>query len=224
MTERASQGAALAQLLERDYAAKYRALGRADPSDRGGVQREGAHDHPFRDGARVTASAPGHERERLFRLIDDLGDRADIARGLCHRLYAVCERRQRPAEAQAYNALVQRWPKIVRLADAAAGKPGSSTCSTSATTTPGRESTPAVVDGGSLARPGCPACEASRGPRCRRVVTRIGVVLDRRRLAIFAAPQTGRLDVWYRHLMARDPSPDPGGALTGGPFAAGVAA
>ena len=41
---------------------------------------------------------------------------ADAARELCYRLYTVCERKQRAREAQSYNALVQSWPEIVRLA------------------------------------------------------------------------------------------------------------
>jgi putative DNA methylase len=35
---------------------------------------------------------------------------------LCYRLYTVCERKKRPAEALSYNALVQAWPEITRLA------------------------------------------------------------------------------------------------------------
>ena len=44
---------------------------------------------------------------------------ADTARELCYRLYTVCERKQRAREAQSYNALVQSWPEIVRLAGSA---------------------------------------------------------------------------------------------------------
>jgi hypothetical protein len=32
-------------------------------------------------------------------------------------LYTVCERKKRAQEALAYNALVQRWPEIARLAE-----------------------------------------------------------------------------------------------------------
>jgi len=35
---------------------------------------------------------------------------------LCYRLYALCERKKRAAEALSYNTLVQSWPEIVRLA------------------------------------------------------------------------------------------------------------
>jgi len=31
-------------------------------------------------------------------------------------LYTICERKKRAAEALAYNALVQSWPEITRLA------------------------------------------------------------------------------------------------------------
>lgn len=44
------------------------------------------------------------------------GARADAARELAYRLYTLCERKKRAAEALAYNALVQSWPEIVRLA------------------------------------------------------------------------------------------------------------
>ena len=45
-----------------------------------------------------------------------LGGEAEIARDLAYRLYTVCERRKRAAEALAYNGLVQSWPEITRLA------------------------------------------------------------------------------------------------------------
>ena len=41
---------------------------------------------------------------------------AEIARELAYRLYTLCERKKRAAEALAYNGLVQSWPEIVRLA------------------------------------------------------------------------------------------------------------
>jgi putative DNA methylase len=49
-------------------------------------------------------------------LLTKLGARSEIARELAYRLYTVCERRKRATEAIAYNALVQSWPEIVRLA------------------------------------------------------------------------------------------------------------
>jgi putative DNA methylase len=44
------------------------------------------------------------------------GARAEVARELAYRLYQLCERRKRAAEALGYNALVQSWPEILRLA------------------------------------------------------------------------------------------------------------
>jgi len=49
-------------------------------------------------------------------LLARLGGRADVARELCYRLYTLCERKKRAAEALSYNALVQSWPEIARLA------------------------------------------------------------------------------------------------------------
>ena len=49
-------------------------------------------------------------------LVAKLGARAEIARELAYRLYTLCERRKRAAEALAYNGLVQSWPEIARLA------------------------------------------------------------------------------------------------------------
>jgi len=54
--------------------------------------------------------------EAAARLVDKLGGRAEIARELAYRLYTVCERKKRAAEALAYNALAQSWPEISRLA------------------------------------------------------------------------------------------------------------
>lgn len=49
-------------------------------------------------------------------LVASLGSRAETARELAYRLYSLCERKKRAAEALAYNALVQSWPELVRLA------------------------------------------------------------------------------------------------------------
>ena len=49
-------------------------------------------------------------------LVRTLHGRGEVARNLCYRLYTVCERKKRPAEALAYNSLVQSWPEISRLA------------------------------------------------------------------------------------------------------------
>ena len=45
-----------------------------------------------------------------------LGSKAETARDLAYRLYTLCERKKRVAEALSYNSLVQSWPEICRLA------------------------------------------------------------------------------------------------------------
>ena len=45
-----------------------------------------------------------------------LGAASETVRELCYRLYTLCERSKRAAEALSYNALVQSWPEIARLA------------------------------------------------------------------------------------------------------------
>ena len=49
-------------------------------------------------------------------LVEKLGAKAELARELAYRLYALCERKKRSAEAFSYNGLVQSWPEILRLA------------------------------------------------------------------------------------------------------------
>lgn len=49
-------------------------------------------------------------------LVAKLGSQAEVARELCYRLYTLCERKKRAADAMAYNGLVQSWPEITRLA------------------------------------------------------------------------------------------------------------
>ncbi|MCW5970213.1 MAG: transposase [Blastocatellales bacterium] len=75
--------------------------------------------------ARLTAWESVHHLIRLLEaggesaaasLVTKLGSKAEIARELCYRLYTLCERKKRAAEALSYNALVQSWPEIVRLA------------------------------------------------------------------------------------------------------------
>jgi putative DNA methylase len=63
----------------------------------------------------IRALESGGERAAA-RLVARLGTRAETARELAYRLYTVCERKKRAAEALQYNALVQSWPEIVRLA------------------------------------------------------------------------------------------------------------
>ena len=50
------------------------------------------------------------------RLLRTIRGKREVARLLAHRLYAVCDRQERAAEARAYNALVGSWSEIVRLA------------------------------------------------------------------------------------------------------------
>ena len=45
-----------------------------------------------------------------------LGGKAETARELAYRLYVVSERKRRAQDALSYNALVQSWPEIARLA------------------------------------------------------------------------------------------------------------
>lgn len=49
-------------------------------------------------------------------LVKKLGSKAELARELAYRLYTICERKKRAKEALSYNALVQSWPEITRLA------------------------------------------------------------------------------------------------------------
>jgi putative DNA methylase len=57
-------------------------------------------------------------------LVAKLGGEAETARELPYRLYTICERKRRAPEALSYNALVQSWPEITRLArEAGAPRP-----------------------------------------------------------------------------------------------------
>jgi putative DNA methylase len=56
-------------------------------------------------------------------LFAKLGTEAETARELAYRLYTVCERKKRAAEALSYNGLVQSWPEIARLAGEAGTSP-----------------------------------------------------------------------------------------------------
>jgi putative DNA methylase len=51
-------------------------------------------------------------------VVAGLGAKAEPARDLAYRLYALCERKKRAAEALSYNGLVESWPEITRLAHA----------------------------------------------------------------------------------------------------------
>lgn len=56
-------------------------------------------------------------------LVAKLNGRAESARELAYRLYSICERKKRAQEALSYNALVQSWPEIARLAKEPARAP-----------------------------------------------------------------------------------------------------
>ena len=49
-------------------------------------------------------------------LLRKLGNNSHMARDLAYQLFHVCEKKKRPQEALAYNALVLGWPEIARLA------------------------------------------------------------------------------------------------------------
>ena len=62
--------------------------------------------------------------EAAGNLLAQMGSQAEIARELAYRLFDLCEKKKRPQEALAYNALVLGWPEIARLArDATAQRP-----------------------------------------------------------------------------------------------------
>ena len=63
----------------------------------------------------IRALEAGGEGEAAA-LAGKLGSKAEIARELAYRLYTLCERKKRAAEALSYNSLVQSWPEITRLA------------------------------------------------------------------------------------------------------------
>ena len=78
--------------------------------------------------ARLTAWETVHHLIRILEahgetgaaaLVAPLGGTADTARALCYRLYTLCERKKRAAEALSYNSLVQSWSEITRLARSA---------------------------------------------------------------------------------------------------------
>lgn len=53
--------------------------------------------------------------QRAAGLLAQLGAQAETARELAYRLYSICERKKRAAEALAYNSLVQSWGEMARL-------------------------------------------------------------------------------------------------------------
>ena len=78
--------------------------------------------------ARLTAWEAVHQLIRVLEtrgetgaaeIVVPLGSTAETARELCYRLYTLCERKKRAAEALSYNSLVQSWSEITRLARSA---------------------------------------------------------------------------------------------------------
>jgi putative DNA methylase len=63
-------------------------------------------------GARAMITANGYAAV----LRSGVAAKPETARELCYRLYTLCERKKRAAEAFSYNALVQSWSEITRLA------------------------------------------------------------------------------------------------------------
>ena len=49
-------------------------------------------------------------------LMSKIGQNAEAARELAYRLYRICDQKNRSQEALGYNALVQSWPEVARLA------------------------------------------------------------------------------------------------------------
>ena len=71
----------------------------------------------------MSRGVPVHGQLTLPCKTGKLGSQAEISRELAYRLYTVCERKKRAAEALSYNGLVQSWPEITRLAREG-GQPG----------------------------------------------------------------------------------------------------
>ena len=76
------------------------------------MQQAGLKRRAGREGSGQQADGEGAATE----LETKLGNRAETARELAYRLYTVCERKKRAAEALSYNALVQSRPEISRVA------------------------------------------------------------------------------------------------------------
>ena len=60
-----------------------------------------------------------HDREgedAAASLMSKLGPNAEAVRELAYRLYRICDQKNRSQEALGYNALVQSWPEVARLA------------------------------------------------------------------------------------------------------------
>ena len=58
----------------------------------------------------------GESEYAAGQLLRKIGGQAGAARELAYRLYGICDRQQRAAEARLYNALVISWPELARIA------------------------------------------------------------------------------------------------------------
>ena len=76
----------------------------------------------------VVRALEGDGEGAASELIKKLGSKAEVARelalALAYRLFALCERKKRAAEARSYNGLVQSWPEITRLSRERGVRPG----------------------------------------------------------------------------------------------------
>jgi putative DNA methylase len=54
--------------------------------------------------------------EEAAQVLARLGNRAEAAKDLAHRLYRICENKRWAEEAYAYNALGASWPRMIELA------------------------------------------------------------------------------------------------------------
>jgi putative DNA methylase len=122
-----------AELLSKAKVTSVEALHRAEVIERGGGKvrllrpEELRNDwDPARD-QRLSVWGITHHLLRVYyyekagdvataELLRKLGSRAELARDLAYRLFALSEKKNRSQEAQAYNALVLGWPEIARLA------------------------------------------------------------------------------------------------------------
>ena len=65
----------------------------------------------------------GESEYAAGQLLRKIGGQAGAARELAYRLYGICDRQQRAAEARLYNALVISWPELARIAREDYGRP-----------------------------------------------------------------------------------------------------
>lgn len=73
-------------------------------------------------GPRVEVLAERGEEDAAA-LLRKWGGKAEYARDLAYRLYALCERKRWAQDALAHNALVTSWPELTRLASQVPAEP-----------------------------------------------------------------------------------------------------